>query len=119
MYGIGNPAAAPAPPVPQVSASIAVIRPSADTPALTFDADDGRLPVARCSSLRSSISLTGAFACLASFAQIRPSAPTLVALLPKPPPMYWQITRTFACGYLMQLAKSRALQLIPASKFHA
>ena len=35
--------------------------PSAATPALTRANADGRLPVARCSSLRSSISLTGAF----------------------------------------------------------
>src|SRR5436309_302779 len=59
MYGSGKPAAAPAPPVPQDSASNAVIIPSADTPALIRAAADGRLPVARCSSLRSSISLTG------------------------------------------------------------
>ena len=44
--------------------------------------------------------MTGALASFASRAQIRPSAPTLNALLPKPPPMYWQMTRTLACGML-------------------
>ena len=73
--------------------------PSAETPALMRAAADGRLPVARCSSLRSSISLTGAFASFASRAQISPSAPS-ASLLPKPPPMYWQMTRTLACGML-------------------
>src|SRR5215472_4628509 len=119
MYGIGNPAVAPAPPVPQVSASRAVIFPSADTPALIFDVADGRLPVARCSSLRSSISLTGAFAALASFAQIRPSAPTLSALLPKPPPIYWQITRTLACGIPSAPAKFSRAPLTPCVETHA
>src|SRR5215469_5751013 len=119
MYGIGKPAVAPAPPVPQVSASRAVTKPSAETPALTFDVADGRLPVARCSSLRSSISLTGALAALASFAQIRPSAPTLNALLPKPPPIYWQITRTLACGMLSALAKFSRAPLIPWVEIHA
>ena len=87
--------------------------PSADTPALTRAAADGRLPVARCSSLRSSISLTGALASFASRAQISPSAPTLNALLPKPPPMYWQMTRTLACGMLSAVAKFSRAPLMP------
>src|SRR6185295_19804006 len=119
MYGNGNPEVAPAPPVPHVSASKAVITPSADTPALIFEAEDGRLPVARCSSLRSSMSLTGAFAALASLAQISPSAPTLNALLPKPPPMYWQMTRKLACGIRNALAKFSRAPLIPCVEIHA
>ena len=66
MYGSGNPDDAPAPPVPQVSASKAVSMPSAETPALIFAYAEGRLPAARCSSRRSSINCTGA---LASFAR--------------------------------------------------
>ena len=46
-------------PCPTISASNAVSVPSAATPALIFENDDGRLPAARCSSLRSSISFTG------------------------------------------------------------
>src|SRR5665213_1287336 len=119
MYGSGKSAVAPAPPVPQDSASNAVTMPSAETPALIFDAADGRLPVARCSSLRSSISFTGALADLASLAHIRPSAPTLSALLPKPPPMYWQRTRTLACGIFRALAKFSRAPLIPWVEIHA
>ena len=78
--------------------------PSADTPALIRAAADGRLPVTRCSSLRSSISLTGAFAIFASRAQISPSAPS-ASLLPNPPPMYWQMTRTLDCGMARALAR--------------
>ena len=52
---------------------------------------DGRLPPARCSSLRSSISFTGAAACFASFAQMTPCA-SGPNLLPKPPPMYSVMT---------------------------
>src|SRR5690242_7281261 len=97
MYGSGNPAPALAPPVPYDSPSNAVSVPSAATPALIFDTDEGRLPAARCSSLRSSISFTGAPAAFASLAHTTPwtSGPNL---LPKPPPMYSQITRTLACG---------------------
>ncbi len=72
------------------------------TPAWMCAVADGRLPVSRCSSLRSSISLTGAFACCASFAQMMPCA-SGANLLPKPPPMYCVITRTFACGMLQRL----------------
>src|SRR5262245_1298230 len=104
MYGRGNPAPTPAPPVPQVSPSKAVSLPSAETPALIFEKDDGRLPEARCSSLRSSISFTGAPACFARFAQLTPceSGPNL---LPKPPPMYSVITRTLVCGIPSASAK--------------
>ena len=53
--------------------------------------------------------MTGTPASLASRAQTSPSAPS-DSLLPKPPPMYWQMTRTFACGIASALAKfSRAL----------
>src|SRR5215471_16329678 len=97
MYGSGNCAPCPAPPVPHDSASNAVITPSDDTPALIWAAADGRLPVSRCSSLRSSISLTGTPAALANFAQIKASAPAL-DLEPKPPPMYCVTTCTFGCG---------------------
>ena len=103
MYGSGKPDPAPAPPVPQVSASNAVSIPSALTPALIFDADEGRLPDARCSSLRSSSSFTAAPACLASFAQMMPCA-SGPNLLPKPPPMYSVMTRTLACGMSSALA---------------
>ncbi len=48
----------------------AVSLPCASTPARTFAKADGRLPVTRCSSLRSSISFTGASAALARRAQI-------------------------------------------------
>ncbi len=88
---------APAPPVPQLWPSNAVSMPSAVTPARMCAVADGRLPVSRCSSLRSSISLTGAFACCASFAQMMPCA-SGANLLPKPPPMYCVMTRTFVCG---------------------
>ena len=69
--------------------------PSAVAPARIFAYADGRLPPARCSSWRSSISFTGAFASFASFAQTMPctSGPNL---LPNPPPMCSQMTRTFA-----------------------
>ena len=92
--------------------------PSADTPALMRAAADGRLPVARCSSLRSSISFTGTFACLASRAQISPSAPSC-SLLPKPPPMYWQITRTLDCGMASAVAKLSRAELTPCVETHA
>ena len=72
MYGSGKPAAAPAPPVPHDSASNAVMHAVGGDARLDARRADGRLPVARCSSLRSSISLTGAFASFASRAQIRP-----------------------------------------------
>jgi hypothetical protein len=112
MYGSGKPAAAPAPPVPHDSASNAVIMPSAETPALIFAAADGRFPVTRCSSLRSSVSFTGAPACFASRAQISPSGPSC-SLLPKPPPMYWQMTRTLVCGISRPLAKLSRAELTP------
>src|SRR5215831_21043551 len=97
MYGIGKFAVAPAPPVPQLVPSYAVSMPSEPTPALICAAADGRLPVSRCSSLRSSISLTGTPAALANFAQIKASAPAL-DLEPKPPPMNCVTTCTFGCG---------------------
>ena len=74
MYGSGKFDVAPAPPVPQLCASNAVSVPSAETPARMCAVADGRLPVSRCSSLRSSISLTGTLACCASRAQMMPSA---------------------------------------------
>ena len=64
MYGSGKPLGAPAPPVPQLWPSNAVSMPSAVTPARMCAVADGRLPVSRCSSLRSSISFTGSFAML-------------------------------------------------------
>ena len=110
MYGSGNPAAWPAPPVPHVSASKAVSVPSAATPALTRAAADGRFPVARCSSLRSSISFTGAFASLASRAQIIALRRPAPSLLPKPPPMYCVMTRTFDCGILRPWANPSSVR---------
>src|SRR4051794_8030549 len=97
MYGRGKPESAPAPPVPQLCASNAVSFPSAETPALIFANAEGRLPVSRCSSFRSSINLTGTFACCASFAQMRPCA-SGPNLLPKPPPMYCVMQCTLDCG---------------------
>ncbi len=97
MYGSGKPAPTAAPPVPHVSASNAVSFPSAETPALIFEKDDGRLPEARCSSFLSSINFTAAPACFASFAQMTPCA-SGPNLLPNPPPMYSVMTRTFGCG---------------------
>src|SRR3954447_20864310 len=97
MYGSGNPDEAPAPPVPQLSASNAVSVPSLDTPARMWAVADGGLPVSRCSSLRSSISFTGAFACFASLAQMMPCA-SGPNLLPKPPPMYCVMQCTLDCG---------------------
>ena len=92
--------------------------PSAATPALTRANADGRLPVARCSSLRSSISLTGALAALASRAQISPwaSGPNL---LPKPPPMNSVITRTLACGILRPQAKPSRVPCTACVETHA
>ena len=87
MYGSGNPLGAPAPPVPQLWPSNAVSMPSAVTPARMCAVADGRLPVSRCSSLRSSISFTGGLAMRASLAQMMPCA-SGPNLLPKPPPMY-------------------------------
>src|SRR4051812_11660496 len=118
MYGSGKPAAAPAPPVPHDSASNAVSIPSAPTPALTRAAADGRLPVARCSSLRSSISLTGSFVSLARVAQIR-QAISDPSLLPKPPPIYCVITRTLACGMFRPLANPSREALTPWVETHA
>src|ERR1043166_4636828 len=97
MYGSGKPDAAPAPPVPQLCASNAVSLPSAETPARIFAYADGRLPVSRCSSLRSRNSFTGAFACCARRAHISASGPMFV-LLPNPPPMYCVMQRMLACG---------------------
>src|SRR4029079_786000 len=119
MYGNGNPDAAPAPPVPQDSASNAVIVPSAATPTLTRAAADGRFPVARCSSLRSSISLTGAFACFASRAQMIACGSCAPSLLPNPPPMYCVITRTFDAGIFSPVANPSLVALTPCVDTHA
>ena len=118
MYGSGYPEPAPAPPVPHDSASNAVSVPSAATPALTRANADGRLPVARCSSLRSSISFTGAFAAFARRAQISPcwSGPNL---LPKPPPMNSVITRTLACGIFSPCAKPSRVPCTACVETHA
>src|ERR1035437_5468395 len=118
MYGSGKFEVAPAPPVPQLCASYAINLPSAVTPALMCAIADGRLPVARCSSFRSSISLTGTFACCASFAQINPcvSGPNL---LPKPPPMYCVITRTLVCGICSPCANPCAVPCAACVDTHA
>src|SRR4051795_1076986 len=118
MYGSGKPAPTPAPPVPWVSASNATQVPSAATPALIFEVDDGRLPPARCSSFRSSISFTGAPAIFASFAQATPCA-SGPNLLPKPPPMYSQIVCTFACGICSASAKPSRLPCTACVEIHA
>src|SRR6185295_2991274 len=118
MYGSGKPDAAPAPPVPQLCASNAVSLPSAETPARIFAYADGRLPVSRCSSLRSRNSLTATLASCASFAQIRPCA-SGPNLLPNPPPMYWVITRTFALGILRPCAKPSFVPCTPCVDTHA
>ena len=91
--------------------------PSVATPALIFDHEEGRFPPARCSSFRSSISLTGAPAIFASFAQITPwaSGPNL---LPKPPPMYSQIVCTFACGIWSASANPSRLPCTACVEIH-
>ncbi len=118
MYGSGNPAPTPAPPVPHDTASKAVSIPSAPTPALIFENDEGRLPAARCSSLRSSIIFTAAPACFASLAQTMPwmSGPNL---LPNPPPMYSVMTRTFDCGIPSASAKPSRVPCTACVDAHA
>src|SRR4029450_1748551 len=118
MYGSGYPDPAPAPPVPHDCASNTVNVPSAATPALTLANADGPSPVASCSSLPSSISLTGAPAALASRAQIRPCA-SGPNLLPKPPPMNSVITRTLACGIFTPPAKPSRVPCTACVETHA
>src|SRR5439155_23028460 len=114
----GNPEPAPAPPVPQLCASNAVSVPSAETPALIFAVADGRLPVSRCSSFRSSISFTGALAAFASFAQMIPCA-SGPNLLPNPPPMYCVMQRTLVCGMPSACANCCALWITACVEIHA
>src|SRR6478736_6141116 len=118
MYGSGKPDAAPAPPVPQLCASNAVSLPSAETPARIFAYADGRLPVSRCSSLRSRNSFTATLASCASLAQMSPweSGPNL---LPNPPPMYCVMTRTLALGILRPCAKPSFVPCTPCVDTHA
>ena len=75
-----------------------MIVPSFFAPTLTVMSALGALPVQRCSCLRSSISLTGAPAFFASRQATTAKALPLAegpSLLPKPPPMCSQRTRTF------------------------
>ena len=72
--------------------------PSFFAPSFTFISALGALPVHRCSWWRSSISLTGAPACFASRQATTENALPVAegpSLLPKPPPMCSQSTRTF------------------------
>ncbi len=64
------------------------------------------------------MSLTGLPVSRASCAQIRPSAPTLSALLPKPPPMYSHCTRMLACGSFNAVAKFSRAALMPCVEIH-
>src|SRR6266853_1135553 len=118
MYGSGKLDVAPAPPVPQLCPSNAVSLPSADTPALIFAYAEGRLPVSRCSSLRSSISFTGTLASCASLAQIKPCA-SGPNLLPNPPPIYCVMTRTLPPGIFNPCAKPSFVPCTPCVDTHA
>ena len=72
--------------------------PSFFAPTLTVMSALGALPVHRCCCLRSSIILTGAPALFASLQAVMAKALPLAegpSLLPKPPPMCSQMTRTF------------------------
>ena len=72
--------------------------PSFFAPTFTVMSALGALPVQRCSCLRSSISLTGAPAIFASLQATTEKALPVAdgpSLLPKPPPMCSQMTRTF------------------------
>ncbi len=72
--------------------------PSFFAPTFTVRSALGALPVQRCCCLRSSISLTGAPAFFASLQAAMAKALPLAegpSLLPKPPPMCSQMTRTF------------------------
>ncbi len=100
------------PPVPRAIRWSAVSFPSFVAPALIHWIEEGRLPVASCSSLRSRKSLTGAPACFASFAAATPSmrAPNLA---PKPPPMYSVTTWMREAGILRASASSSRTEKMP------
>src|SRR5262249_39813353 len=72
----------------------------------------GRFPATSCPPLRSSVSSPGGPACFASRAHISPSGPSC-SLLPKPPPMYWQMTRTLVCGMPRPEAKLSRAEFTP------
>ena len=75
-----------------------MIVPSFFAPILTLMSALGALPVHSCSCFRSSISLTGAPAVFASRQATMAKALPVAegpSLLPKPPPMWSQRTRTF------------------------
>ena len=93
------------PPVPWTTRWRAFSFPSFVAPALILWIEEGRLPPAVCSSLRSRKSLTGAPASLASCAAATPSirAPNLA---PKPPPMYSVMTLTLEAGIFRVSASS-------------
>ena len=74
------------PPLPWTTRCSAVSVPSFFAATLIHCSEDGRLPVASCSSFRSRKSLTGAPASLARRAAATPSTPG-PNLAPNPPPM--------------------------------
>ncbi len=96
-YGSGGSPALPGPPEPQDFETQAVSVPSFFAPTSISAKAEGRSPATVSSAWRSSISLTGAPAILASWAQTIPQRSTL-NLLPKPPPTKSAITRTLAAG---------------------
>ena len=69
-----------------------------------LDRRTGGCRTARCSSLRSRKSLTGAPASFASFAAVTPSTPA-PNFAPKPPPMYSVMTRIFDAGIFERLGE--------------
>src|SRR6185312_10084046 len=89
------------------------------SPAATeiFCIESGRLPPSACSSLRCSISRTGAPAFCDNAAAI---APALLApnFAPNPPPMYSVITRTLVFGNLKSIAISSRTLLVDCVEAH-
>ena len=119
MYGSGKPAAAPAPPVPHDSASNAVIMPSADDARL--DPRRRRRPVAGREVLFLAIEHQLDRDAWPPSPAARRSGPAAsgASLLPKPPPMYWEMTRTLACGMPRPLAKPSRAALTPCVETQA
>ena len=70
--------------------------PSAETPALICAAADGRLPVIEMLFLAIEHQLDRRVRLLREPRADQPFGAELSGLLPKPPPMYWQMTRTLA-----------------------